>query len=565
MTLGQMNDSGVIKARRFGLMVPVIALVAGLMVAVFAVAWLAAEAQDRQAVNATRHTVLSVVEGNRRELGGWASDYSYWDAFVEKVVIEPDPVWIDDNIGVYAQENLEVDVTLVVDGANEPYVVSIAEGTSVEESLLDLPAGLVELAQAARQSAGPVERRPEAQQTYIRFGDTVFMAAAAVAKWEDDDALPVRAGGPVVLIYMRRIDEELLSAFSSSYMIDGLKLAAAGAEAPDGLALRGMDGEVVAHLIWNNARPGTEFLKDLTVPMIVILLIAGASIAWIVVRIRIAVGQMMSAHEILNQRTDALRRARDEADRANRAKTEFLAQMSHDLRTPLNAILGFSEVIALQTFGSDAAAGERYRDYARQIHAGGDHLRSLIDSILDVARLDSGRYELHAVPVALDAAVGTCLSLLNDTLEAKALTVKAPPTGLTVTVDHSALEQILLNLVGNAAKYTEPGGTITIEGERTPDGVTVAIGDTGLGMSETDVASAFELFTRGTSGFGTYAEGTGLGLSIVKRLIDLHGGTVEIDSALGKGTTVTVVLPDQPLQDQPLPTVMSAPGLMSDD
>ncbi|MEQ8586068.1 MAG: ATP-binding protein [Thalassobaculaceae bacterium] len=526
-------------ARRIGLTIPVVGLISGLVLAVFAVAWFAAQAQDRQAMDAMRHTVRSVVEANRNELGGWVSDYAYWDSFIENVVLAPDPTWIQGNIGVYAHENLDVDITLVVNGSNEPYVVSVSEDLSLAEPLLELPAAMVALVLAARREAGPVDQRPPPQETFIRLHDRIFIAAAAVAKWEEEAALPTRRGGPVVLVYLREINDERLAVFARDYMVRDLALAGPGAESVGGLALRGLDAQTVAHLVWQNPTPGTEFLRSLSVPMVVIVLIAGASLAWIIGRIRATVGQILTAHE-------ALRIARDEADRANRAKTEFLAQMSHDLRTPLNAILGFSEVIALQTFGSDAAAADRYRDYARQIHRGGDHLRTLIDSILDVARLDAGRYELRPETLSLDAEIATCLSLLGRMLESKSITVHAPSTGLSLTGDQGALEQILLNLVGNAAKYTDVGGTIAIEAQRIHQGTSIVIRDTGRGMSDEDVARAFELFTRGGETLGMAgAEGSGLGLSIVKRLVNLHGGTVRLESRLGTGTTVSVFLPDR--------------------
>ena len=531
-------------APRFGLLLPVIAIIVVLVCAVFGVAWLAAGAQDRLAVEATRHTVHSVINGNRSELGGWSSDYAYWDAFVENVIVSPDMAWIDDNVGRYAQENLEVDITLVLDGTYDPVVISTADDLELGDALSDLPQDLAILAKNARADVGPVDRRPIAQQSYVQLGGQVFMVAAAVAKWEDREELPTLHGGPVVLMYLRKIDDDLLARFSRDFIIDGLRLIPAEPVVSNALALTGVDGRVVAQLDWMNPRPGTEFLRGLMAPMIAILVIAVIAMAWIVRRIRSVFAQFRAAHATLNQRTEALRIARDEADRANRAKTEFLAQMSHDLRTPLNAILGFSEVIALQTFGSDAAAFRRYQDYARQIHRGGDHLRALIDSILDIARLDAGRYELRPTDVPLDAAIDTCLVLLRETLDAKGFTVTAPRTGLVVRGDQGALDQVLLNLIGNAAKYTPPGGRIEVEAQKHPGGVAVSVRDNGIGMSKEDADSAFELFTRGHSSADTLAEGAGIGLSIVKRLIDLHGGTIEIASELGTGTTVTFVLPE---------------------
>lgn len=533
---------------------PIVGLIIGLTVAVVAVAWFAAVAQDRNAMDATRHTVRSVIHSNLDELGGWASDYAYWDAFVENVVRVPDPIWIDGNIGLYAHENLGIDITLVVDGTDQPYVASVAEELGSLGPVELLPEGLFGLVEAARLAAGDVDQRPEPQTAFISIDQRIFMVAGAVAKWEGEAELPVRGGGPAVLLFLREIDREMLDRFAVDYMIDGLALLSGEQPVSDGLRLAGSDGRTIGDIIWQRPSPGTAFLKTLAVPMLIVVLIAGLSLAWIVKRIRATVDQILAAHV-------ALRNARDEADRANRAKTEFLAQMSHDLRTPLNAILGFSEVIALQSFGSDAAAAERYRDYARQIHTGGDHLRTLIDSILDVARLDAGRYELRRETVAIDAEIATCLSMLDAEINAKSLSVQAPPTGLFATADQAALEQILINLVGNAVKYTDPGGAISIAGSSCQEGTVITVSDTGRGMSPDDVEQAFELFTRGGSSFSVAGVGgNGLGLSIVKRLVDLHGGTVRLESELGVGTLVSVTLPHtaEPTDDESEPEFAQA-------
>ncbi len=546
MDVGPIDGDDAPRRRRVGLLIPIVALIGALTVSVVAVAWLAADTQDRQAIAALRHTLRSVVDSNLRELGGWVSDYAYWDAFVENVVVAPDLAWVDDNIGTYAHENLGIDVSLVIDGADGVYLKSLASENDLAETFEPLPADLAALARLARASPGLTDARPDPQVGLTRIGGHVFMMAASVAKWERRGDLPTREGGPVVLIYLREIDEPMLSGFGSDYMIAGLRLVGADSDDRATLALKAPDGRTVARLAWDSGLPGTQFLTDLSVPLAIILLIAGALMVFIVVRVRATVDQLLTAHEALNQRTVALRAARDEADLANRAKTEFLAQMSHDLRTPLNAILGFSEVIALQTFGSDAAAASRYRDYARQIHAGGDHLRTLIDSILDVARIDAGRYELRTEQVALDDLVATCLSLLQETFAAKSIAVDAPTSGLTVEADRGAIEQVLLNLMGNAAKYTDAGGSVSVTARSTGEGVSIAVADTGRGMSPADVEAAFDLFSRGGSALGAAAEGAGIGLSIVKRLVELHGGSVAIQSGLGVGTTVTFTLPNAP-------------------
>lgn len=540
---GSVQNGNGVTMRRVGLLLPVVSLMTALTVALVTVAWMAADAQDRLALASMRHTLGSVFSSNHRELGNWASDYVYWDEFVEKAVLDVDPVWIDDNVGTYAHENQHVDITLLVDGGMDVYMISRAEGLDLDARLEPLTTDLETLVRQARDRVGDFDALPEAAMAYVRLSGRVFMAAAATSKWENALSLPERNRGPVVLVYLREIDPEILATFGADYMIDGLMLIDDLSAREDAVPLTAPDGRVIAQVTWMSAHPGTRFLQELILPLAAVLLVAVVLVVVIFVRVRRAVHELVDAHAALNQRSEALRAARDEADRANRAKTEFLAQMSHDLRTPLNAILGFSEVIALQTFGSSAVAADRYRDYARQIHAGGDHLRSLIDSILDVARLDVGLYKLNTETVLLDDVVAASLAMLRDRLEAMAFTVVAPPTALRLKADRGAVEQVLINLVSNAIKYSDVGGRISVTARQVGGMVEVAVIDTGRGMSEEDVESAFELFTRGGEGAGLATEGTGIGLSIVKRLVELHGGTARIASTLGDGTTVTVTLP----------------------
>jgi signal transduction histidine kinase len=331
------------------------------------------------------------------------------------------------------------------------------------------------------------------------------MASAAAVKWEDKIPPPQRpdakgGSGLVTRVFLREIGAEMLATISDDYMIEGLVLITDGSAPAASILLPGPDGQVVARIGWTPSEPGTAFLEELVFPLAGALLVAGALLLLIVSRVRASVQRTLDAHRALQHRTRELREARDEAKRANEAKSEFLAQMSHDLRTPLNAILGFSEVIALQTFGTGGQATERYRDYARQIHAGGAHLRSLIDSILDVTRLDSGRYMITPAPIALDDVVHDCLALLRDGIEEKALSVDTPASALRVMADRSGLEQVLLNLIGNAVKYSGSGDRIRVTAKSSGEGAVISVADTGRGMAPEEVAHAFDLFTRGIPG-----------------------------------------------------------------
>jgi signal transduction histidine kinase len=240
----------------------------------------------------------------------------------------------------------------------------------------------------------------------------------------------------------------------------------------------------------------------------------------------------------------ALTESKERAECASEAKSLFLANMSHELRTPLNAIIGYSEVIKDQSFGPSAAG--RYIEYAGDIFASGHHLLSLILDILDTAKLDAGKFELEEEIVDLAALVDRSLAQVRLAIENKGLRLELRiPTKLPkVRVDASRLNQVLINLLSNAIKFTPRGGLIEIAAECDIAGEMICkVSDTGIGMSAGDLLVALEPFSQVGNGLSKSHQGTGLGLPLAKRLVELHGGVMEIESAKGNGTTVLIRLP----------------------
>ena len=236
--------------------------------------------------------------------------------------------------------------------------------------------------------------------------------------------------------------------------------------------------------------------------------------------------------------------ARLRAEEANLAKSRFLATMSHELRTPLNAILGFSEIMRDEAFG--AHANPTYKEYARDIHNSGKHLLTLIDEILDISRIEAGRYELHDASVSLTDIADDCHRLMRVRAENKGLEIRqAFEDNLpNVWADERALRQICLNLLSNAIKFTPPKGTITLTTARTEDGgIALTIKDTGPGIPGDEIPRVLSSFGQGSLAHETAEGGTGLGLPITKGLIELHGGSFELNSELRCGTEVTITLP----------------------
>jgi two-component system, cell cycle sensor histidine kinase PleC len=253
--------------------------------------------------------------------------------------------------------------------------------------------------------------------------------------------------------------------------------------------------------------------------------------------------------------------ARKRAESANKAKSRFLATMSHELRTPLNAILGFSEVMSKEIMGP--LENPTYREYSQNIHSSGTHLLNLINEILDLSRIEAGRYELHEAAFNLCDILDDCRSLLKLRAEAKGLHLVEDydETLPQVWADERAFRQIGLNLLSNAIKFTPRGGTITLIARQTAQGdQMIRVTDTGPGIPEDELPKVMQAFGQGSLAHQTAEGGTGLGLTIVKNLTELHGGRFELHSELRQGTEATVYLPRNRVMKS-LPTIEPAqPG-----
>jgi two-component system, cell cycle sensor histidine kinase PleC len=242
--------------------------------------------------------------------------------------------------------------------------------------------------------------------------------------------------------------------------------------------------------------------------------------------------------------------ARSKAEEANLAKSRFLATMSHELRTPLNAILGFSEVMKNEMFGSHTSPA--YKEYADDIHGSGQHLLNLINEILDLSRIEAGKYELHEEAINISYIVEECSHMLKLRAKAKGQTIKDMVDAKLprLWADERAVRQIVLNILSNAIKFTPPGGEITVKaGWTASGGQYVSVKDTGPGIPEEEIPTVLSSFGRGTLAIKTAEQGSGLGLPIVKGLVDLHSGGFQLKSQLRVGTEVIVTFPSNRVMD----------------
>ena len=247
----------------------------------------------------------------------------------------------------------------------------------------------------------------------------------------------------------------------------------------------------------------------------------------------------------VTERTDELQKANIALEKANRLKSEFLATMSHELRTPLNSIIGFAEVLKDEVVGTLRAEQKEYLD---DIHGSGQHLLNMINSILDLSKIEAGKLELHYEEFPVKEAINEVLNTITGFSNKKGIPIQThiqkdmPP----LTADKVKFKQIMFNLLSNAVKFTPENGRIAINANLVNQHLQIAVSDTGIGIKSEDMDKIFEAFRQLDASYARHYEGTGLGLTLTKRLVELHGGRIWVDSEYGKGSVFTFTLPLKP-------------------
>ena len=381
-------------------------------------------------------------------------------------------------------------------------------------------------------------RRPSATINVVRW-ERIFVIAETVqgCLWSVIVVFACDNGDPRIATFL--LVALLLIAAMNATVTASIPAAVYGALAPVTIA------EIVA------MRP-----TQLTGPDILLATLAFGTLVYFVVlarNLRVAALQSLSFQAEKDDLIAELERskansdlARHRAEESNVAKSRFLATMSHELRTPLNAILGFSEVMKTELFGPHVVPA--YKEYADDIHSSGEHLLMLINEILDLSRVEAGRYELREESVDLAAVLEECRHLLALRAKKKGIVIQEDFSAALprLWADARALRQVALNLLSNAIKFTPQGGGVRLTFGGTHDGGQYfSVADTGPGIPDAEIPIIMSSFGRGSFAQKTAEEGSGLGLPIVKGLVELHGGTFELASRIREGTTVTVRLPPE--------------------
>jgi signal transduction histidine kinase len=260
-------------------------------------------------------------------------------------------------------------------------------------------------------------------------------------------------------------------------------------------------------------------------------------------RLRRYITELEATQRELKATAAELTSALETAAAASQTKSHFLANMSHELRTPLNAIIGFADLMVGEIHGP--LGNDQYRDYAQLVSDSGSHLLSLINDVLDLARLDASQFDLADDTIEVERLLRDSvrmISLQADKAEV-AVSWHAEQPRFCLKADSRRMRQVLLNLLSNAVKFTPPGGSVNLEAKPDDSGFTITVSDTGIGMTADDIPIALERFGQIDNGLDRRFEGTGLGLPLAKLLMEVHGGRLELNSEIGRGTSVTMLFP----------------------
>jgi cell cycle sensor histidine kinase DivJ len=337
---------------------------------------------------------------------------------------------------------------------------------------------------------------------------------------------------------------------------------------PPGLQLRDLPGRNFGELVADDERPAVEAALQQAIAdgsAEVAFTLADDPHGWCVLSLRrlnsIRLEGAVRDARAQRARESELERARVSAEAQNAGKSRFLANMSHELRTPLNAIMGFSDIMRQRLFGP---MSDRYADYAELIHDAGAHLLELINDVLDMSKIEAERFELAREAFDARDAVSAVIRLMRGQAERAGVQLRGvlPPDPLEIEADRRAVKQIALNLVSNALKFTPRGGSVTLTVQSSGAALELIVSDSGVGISPQDLERLGRPFEQAGDA-AQRAAGSGLGLSLVRAFARLHGGEMDIESAVGDGTTVTVRMPVlAPVPDEvaPAPAEASAAG-----
>ena len=448
------------------------------------------------------------------------------DALVGQLLAGDESRILDDLTAAFRRHSLATRASVQRDAA-ALYAVSILLLGCVALIFLRLVQARASLRTANASLEQRVSDRTEAlQASESRFSGILDMAPEAVISTDETQCITLfNKGAEAIFGYAAN---EVMGRPVDTLIPTGLRVAH-GRHVDNFVRDRGLSRLAKQRRdIYGLRKDGTEFPAAASVSK----LIQGATTAYTV---------MLRDISDRKKAEEAILTAKEQAEFANRAKSEFLANMSHELRTPLNGIIGFSDIIQRETWGP--IGNDKYAEYAGDIKSAGTHLLAVINDILDLSKIESGKTELHEEVVDTTHVLASCLTLIKERAQVAGVAIACEPAPDLPALhgDERKLKQILVNLLSNAVKFTPKGGQVTVRAWfRAGGGFVFQVSDTGVGIAPEDIPKALAPFHQVDSALNRKYEGTGLGLPLTKSLVELHGGSLDLQSEVGVGTTVTL-------------------------
>jgi signal transduction histidine kinase len=507
------------------------------VLAVTGATWLAGGQADRLAAEDKVRQVERALQTRAESIETTNTDWAWWNEGIEKLVLAPDRVYADQNLGTYARDTFDLYAALVVDPDDRvtfAYLRGRPLPSDTSAAWLPMLRPLIDRTRAESHD------QPTPATAYLMIGDQLaFVAVTAMAA--ETGSPPIEWNQPAVLVFVRAVDADYLTVIADSAGVSALRSVDAAAAAGSHVPLPGPNGDAIAALVWRFQPPSAVILAQLWpagLLIIVVMLCTGGFIARRLLR--------MTARY---QRERELREARlstamMEAREANHAKSQFLATMSHEIRTPLNAVIGYAEMLQLNLGGPLTA---KQREYLTDIEHAGRHLLALLQDILDLSKIEAGRNNLDEGEVALGDVVEQAWAMTSPRAreQAVAIAVESRPPAI-LRADERRVLQMLLNLLSNAVRHAPKNSSVCIGWAIEQDGgTTLTVSDSGPGIPDRDLARVLQPFHRQVDSAVAGQESTGLGLPLTARLMALHGGRLHLSNAPTGGLVAKLQFPPE--------------------
>lgn len=502
------------------LVTPVFTAVAASVAAFVLLVIFAASEQDQLSLEIEQKVVQQKISVYAQNLRSFADDNAWWDTAVKKVMLSEDMAWMDNTLGSTVRNIESVDGIFVLrPDQSMIYATHVATGGARANLEVLLAAGLSDVISGLDITAS---EDAHAAAGLLKGADGQIVAYGASLLRANDNITfspPLAVTRPVIIFYALLSDRDI-EQIGFANAIDHLHYASRKPDHPAHMALESFNGDSIGWLTWEPRDPGTEMALDMVVPAVILL----AFVVFAMIRFTRQATRLVGGLE-----------------QANKSKSSFLASMSHEVRTPLNSILGFTELMSMELFGK--VEGKKNKEYLGLIKNSGEHLLAIINDILDISKLEAGKFDVYAEKIAPAVIVQECAKMveINALDRGVELTYECEP--VTLHSDERIMRQILLNILSNAVKFTKKGGSVHVSGQCGQNHYQIDVADNGIGMSAEGIEIALSTFGQVQNEYAKSHGGTGLGLPLVKRFMTLLDGDIGIASNPGKGTTVTLIFP----------------------